>query len=153
MGEMVKDFMPHPFPHHYEVNLTWKGGETSEISAGPRPVLPGGPPVQFDGTDETRWSPEHLVLAALAQCLMLTWVSLNKRSQIPLKGWESKGESVLEKTKEGLVFTSFKLSVVLKTDASRVDEARRLLDSAKKYCIIANSLKTSPTLEAVVEAA
>lgn len=142
--------MPHPFPHHYEVSLIWKGGETSELSSGPRPVLPGGPPAQFDGTDETRWSPEHLVLAALAQCLMLTWISLNKRSQIPLKGWESKGESVLEKTKEGLVFTSFKLSVTLKTDPERVDEARRLLDSAKKYCIIANSLKTAPTLEAIV---
>ena len=23
--------MPHPFPHHYEVNLTWKGGETSAV--------------------------------------------------------------------------------------------------------------------------
>ncbi|MCM2303420.1 MAG: OsmC family protein [Elusimicrobia bacterium] len=145
--------MPQPFPHHYEVSLAWKGGETSEISSGPRPSLPGGPPAQFDGVDETRWSPEHLVLAALAQCLMLTWISLNKRSQIPLKAWESKGESVLEKTKEGLVFTSFKLSVALKTDAGRIDEARRLLETAKKYCIIANSLKTPPTLEAVVEAA
>lgn len=142
--------MPHPFPHHYEVSLIWKGGETSELSSGPRPVLPGGPPAQFDGTDETRWSPEHLVLAALAQCLLLTWITLNKRSQIPLKGWESKGESVLEKTKEGLVFTSFKLSVTLTTDAERVEEARRLLDTAKKYCIIANSLKTAPTLEATV---
>lgn len=142
--------MPQPFPHRYEVSLSWKGGETSELSSGPRPVLPGGPPAQFDGTDETRWSPEHLVLAALAQCLLLTWISLNKRSQIPLKGWESKGESVLEKTKEGLVFTSFKLSVTLKTDADRVDEARRLLDTAKKYCIIANALKTAPTLEANV---
>lgn len=142
--------MPHPFPHHYEVSLIWKGGETSELSSGPRPVLPGGPPAQFDGTDETRWSPEHLVLAALAQCLLLTWITLNKRSQIPLKGWESKGESVLEKTKEGLVFTSFKLSVTLTTDAERIEEARRLLDTAKKYCIIANSLKTAPTLEATV---
>jgi len=145
--------MPQPFPHRYDVSLLWKSGELSEMSSGPRPVIPGGPPAQFDGTDETRWSPEHLILAALSQCLMLTWVSLNKRAQIPLKSWEGKGESVLEKTKEGLVFTSFKLSVTLKTDAARVDEARRLLDTAKKYCIVANSLKTPSTLEAVVEAA
>lgn len=145
--------MPHPFPHQYDVNLSWKSGETSELSSGTRSVIPAGPPAQFDGTDETRWSPEHLILAALSQCLMLTWISLNKRSQIPLKGWESKGESVLDKTKEGLVFTSFKISVSLKTDAARVEEARKLLDTAKKYCIIANALKTPTTLDAVVEAA
>ena len=145
--------MPQPFPHHYDVSLTWKSGELSEITSGERPVLPGGPPPQFDGTDETRWSPEHLILAALSQCLMLTWISLNKRSQIPLKSWNGKGESVLEKTKEGLVFTSFKLTVSLKTDASRIDEARKLLETAKKYCVVANSLKTPATLEAIVEAA
>jgi organic hydroperoxide reductase OsmC/OhrA len=145
--------MPQPFPHHYGVNLTWSGGETSEISSDSRVKIPGGPPAQFDGTDETRWSPEHLVLAALSQCLMLTWISLNKRSQIPLKGWEAKGESVLDKTKEGLAFTSFTLHVTLKTDAARVEEAGRLLDTAKKYCIIANALKTPARLEAKVEAA
>ena len=145
--------MPHPFPHNYEVNLNWTGGETSELTSGPRVAIAGGPPAQFDGTDETRWSPEHLVLAALSQCFMLTWISLNKRSQIPLKSWESKGRSVLEKTKEGLVFTSFKISVALKTDAARVEEAGRLLETAKKYCIIANSLKTPATLESRVEAA
>lgn len=145
--------MPHPFPHAYEVDLSWVSGETSAIASGPRSIIPGGPPAQFDGTDESRWSPEHLILAALSQCFMLTWISLNKRSQIPLKGWESKAESVLDKTKDGLVFTSFKISVTMKTSAERVDEARRLLDTAKKYCIIANSLKTPATLDAVVEAA
>lgn len=142
--------MPHPFPHNYDVDLTWKSGNFSELSSGSRPVIPGGPPAQFDGTDETRWSPEHLVLTALAQCLMLTWISLNKRSQIPLKGWESKASSVLEKTKEGLQFTSFKLAVTLKTEAGREDEAKRLLETAKKYCIVANALKTPATLDATI---
>ena len=144
--------MPHPFPHNYGVRLAWKGGENCEILSAERPVLQGGPPAQFDGTEE-RWSPEHLVLAALSQCFMLTWIALNKRSQIPLKGWESTGESVLDKTKEGLVFTSFKISVTLKTDAGRVDEAKKLLELAKKHCIIANALKTPATLDAAVEAA
>lgn len=145
--------IPHPFPHRYEADLTWKSGELSELSSGPRPVIPGGPPAQFDGVDETRWSPEHLILAALNQCLLLTWVSLNKRSQIPLKGWSAKASSVLEKTREGLRFTSFTVAVTLKTEAGREDEARRLLDTAKKYCIISNALKTPATLETTVVAA
>ena len=145
--------MPHPFPHTYEVDLKWTSGDQSEINSGERAVILGGSPAQFDGTDETRWSPEHLVLAALSQCLLLTWVSLNKRSQIPLKGWAAKGESTLDKTKEGLVFTAFKLTITLKTDAARTEEAARLLETAKKYCIISNALKTPATLESKVEAA
>ncbi len=145
--------MPAPFPHHYEVALSWKHGDQSELTAGPRPAIGGGSPPEFDGTDLSRWSPEHLILAALGQCLMLTWVTLNKRPQIPLKGWESRTTSELSKTREGIVFTALKIAVRLKTDAARVDEARKLLDTAKKYCIIANALKTPVELDAEVSAA
>lgn len=145
--------MPAPFPHRYEVALTWTDGDRSEIRAGDRPAIGGGSPAEFDGTDLTRWSPEHLLLAAATQCLLLTWVALNKRSAIPLKGWEAKGTSVLEKTKDGIVFTSYTVRVRLTTEASRIDEARRLLETAKKYCIVSNALKTPITLEPEVVAA
>lgn len=134
--------MPAAFPHQYEVSLKWTDSDRSDITAGDRPAIGGGSPPQFDGQDLSRWSPEHLLLAALGQCLMLTWISLNKRSAIPLKGWESKASSTLDKTREGLVFTALKVHIRLNTDADRVEEARRLLLTAKKYCIIANSLKT-----------
>lgn len=145
--------MPHPFPHHYEVALTWTNGDRSDISAGPRPVIGGGSPPEFDGTDPARWSPEHLILAALSQCLLLTWISLNKRSAIELKGWESTGSSTLDKTKEGLVFTEFRLKVRMKVPAERVEDARKLAVTAKKYCIVANSLKTPAELDVDVAAA
>lgn len=145
--------MPAPFPHRYETALSWKHGDQSEMTAGPRPAIGGGSPPEFDGTDLSRWSPEHLILAALAQCLMLTWISLNKRSAIPLKGWDSTASSVLDKTKEGLIFTELKVRVKLSVPAERVEEARKLLDTAKKYCIIANALKTPVALDATVEAA
>jgi len=144
--------MPAPFPHRYEVSLSWKDGDRSDISAGSRPPIGGGSPPEFDGQDPTRWSPEHLILAALGQCLMLTWISLNKRSAIPLKGWESTTSSTLDKTREGLVFTALAIKVRLTTAAERVDEARRLLDTAKKYCIIANALKTPVAMEFEVRA-
>ena len=142
--------MPAPFPHHYAVALSWTSGDQSEITAGSRPPIPGGPPAEFDGTDLSRWSPEHLVLAALSQCLMLTWIALNKRAAIPLQGWNSEGASTLDKTAAGLVFTEFRLKIRLSVTAERVEEARRLLDAAKKHCIVANSLKTPVTLEASV---
>ncbi|MFI5346484.1 MAG: OsmC family protein [Elusimicrobiota bacterium] len=145
--------MPHPFPHHYEVALSWEQGDQSAITAGARPSIGGGSPPEFDGTDPTRWSPEHLILAALSQCLLLTWISLNKRAAIPLKGWEATGASTLDKTQEGLIFTEFRLKINLKVPAERVDEARKQLETAKKYCIVANALKTPVSLDASVEAA
>lgn len=142
--------MPAAFPHHYEVALSWKDGDRSEISAGARPKIGGGSPPEFDGADLTRWSPEHLILAALSQCLLLTWIALNKRAAIELKGWQSTGSSTLDKTKEGLVFTEFRLKVTLTVPAARAEEARKLVETSKKYCIVANSLKTPAVLDVTV---
>jgi organic hydroperoxide reductase OsmC/OhrA len=151
--EAGSGLMPHPFPHHYEVALEWtKDGDKSQITAGERAPIAGGSPPEFDGTDLSRWSPEHLILAALSQCLFLTWVSLNKRSAIPLLSWKGSGASTLDKTREGLVFSELKVGVKMSVPAERIEEARKLLDTAKKYCIIANSLKTPTTLEAEVVA-
>ncbi|MDE2491258.1 MAG: OsmC family protein [Elusimicrobia bacterium] len=146
--------MPHPFPHRYQVSLSWKEADLSEIASGARPPIGGGSPPEFDGSDPSRWSPEHLLLAALTQCLMLTFLALAKRKPgLELKGWDASGESVLEKTKEGLVFTSFKVSVRAKVPTGFEDEAKRLIESSKRYCIVANALKTPSTLEAEVSAA
>ncbi|UPT73762.1 MAG: OsmC family protein [Elusimicrobiota bacterium] len=133
--------------------MTWTGGGAAcDLSSGPRPVIKGGPPAQFDGTDETAWSPEHLILAALAQCLMATYFALNKRNPIETRAYASKAESVLDKTREGIVFTSFKIVVTVSVPADRVEDARKLIESAKKYCIISNALKTAPSVETVVDA-
>ena len=145
--------MPAPFPHRYDLSLTWTGGDGCDLSSGARPVIRGGPPAQFDGTNETQWSPEHLVLAALAQCMMATYFALNKRAGIETKSYSSKAESVLDKTKEGLVFTSFKVTVSVKVAADKIEDARRLVESSKKFCIVSNALKTTPSVEASVEAA
>ena len=142
--------MTQPFPHRYETALTWKGGDRGEIAAGPRPVIAGGPPPEFAGTDPALWSPEHLILAALSQCFLLTWLALNKRSAIELKSWASTSESVLDKTATGVAFTSFKLKVRVEVPAARLEETRKLLETTKKYCIVANSLKTPVELEAEV---
>jgi organic hydroperoxide reductase OsmC/OhrA len=142
--------MPAPYPHHYDLDLTWTGGDFCDLTSGAR-TLKGGPPAQFDGTDETRWSPEHLILGALAQCLMATYFALNKRAGIETRSYTSKAEAVLDKTREGLVFTSFRVVVRLSVPAARVEDALKQVEAAKKYCITSNALKTTPTVEAVAD--
>jgi organic hydroperoxide reductase OsmC/OhrA len=141
--------MTHPFPHHYEATLVWEGDSRAALSSGARPVLVGGPPPEFDG-DPTAWSPEHLLLTSANLCLMTTYLVLARKSGLDIGQYRSRAEGILEKTKEGIVFTRIALQVSIAAPAARVDEARNLIETAKKYCIVSNSLKRPVEVEATV---
>jgi organic hydroperoxide reductase OsmC/OhrA len=121
------------------------------LSSGPRPVLVGGPPPEFDG-EPGSWSPEHLLLSAANLCLMTTYMALARKAGLEVASYRSEAEGILDKTKEGLVFTRIGLRVEIQAPAERLEEARRLVETAEKYCIISNSLKRPVVVEAMVGA-
>jgi len=137
-----------PFPHQYKTQLEWTADRTGKITAGPRTIA-GGPPPDFDGSDEW-WNPEQLLLASASLCLMTTFMAMNARTPLNLRGFQCRAEGTLDKTPEGLVFTSIVLSVEIRVPLEEVERAERLLLSAKKYCIISNSLKTPVVLKSTV---
>ena len=59
----------------YGAELTWQGGHTAVVAAGDRPPLPVAPPPDFPGGEDERWSPEHIFLAALESCTMLSFLA------------------------------------------------------------------------------
>jgi len=141
--------MTQPFPHRYETALTWEGDSRAALSSGARPVLVGGPPPEFDG-DPGWWSPEHLLLAAANLCLMTTYMVLARKAGLPIGRYRSRAEGLLEKTREGIVFTRVTLRVEIGAAAERLQEARTLLDTAKRYCIVSNSLKRPVDVESTI---
>lgn len=76
-----------PALHTYDVDLVWLGargvgtigytsyGRENELRAAGRPPLPGTSDPAFRG-DPARWSPEDLLVGALAQCHMLWFLHL-----------------------------------------------------------------------------
>lgn len=144
--------MTHPFPHRYETSLVWEGGSRAALSSGPRPVLVGGPPPEFDG-EPGWWSPEHLLLSAANLCLMTTYMAMAKKFGVQVSRYRSRAEALLDKTRDGIVFTRIALRVEIEAPADRLEEARNVLETAKKYCIVSNSLKQPVEVEGVVEAA
>ena len=130
--------MNAPFPHHYEVTLTGGANSRATMSAGPRPVLSGGPPPEFGGDDKS-WSPEHLLLASAGLCLMTTFAAIAAKSKLEYSGYDSHAQGTLDKTPEGLRFTRIALKVVIRS--ADAEKATRLLDMAKKHCIVSNSLR------------
>ena len=143
--------MSQPFPHRYEASLVWEGGSRAALSSGARPVVVGGPPPEFDG-EPGWWSPEHLLLSSANLCLMTTYMVLARKAALELSRYRSRAEGVLEKTKEGIVFTRIALHVSILAPESRLEEAAKLIETAKKYCIVSNSLKRPVEVESTVEA-
>src|SRR5712691_8824457 len=56
----------------YAAELEWRGGRRAAVTAGQRPPLEVVPPPDFPSGDDTNWSPEHLFLASLQSCTMLS---------------------------------------------------------------------------------
>ena len=141
--------MNAPLPHLYAVTLIGEGGPRGTLGAGPRPSLAGGPPPEFGGTDQV-WSPEHLLLASASLCLMTTYAAIAAKSKLEYAGYESRAEGTLDKTPEGLRFTRIALKVTVR--CADTEKASRLLDMAKKHCIVSNSLRQPVEVEGSVVA-
>lgn len=130
--------MNAPFPHRYEVKLTGGAGPRGELTAGPRPALAGGPPPEFGG-DDSAWSPEHLLLASASLCLKATFAAVAEKSKLDYSGYDSVAEGTLDKTPEGLRFTRILIKTTVRS--ADADKATRLMEMAKKHCIVSNSLR------------
>jgi organic hydroperoxide reductase OsmC/OhrA len=141
--------MSQPFPHRYETMLVWEGRGPAALSSGSRPVLVGGPPPEFDG-EPGWWSPEHLLLSAANLCLMTTYRVLAKKVGLEIAQYRSRAEGVLEKTREGILFTRIALHVEIQAPLQRLEEARKMVETAKKYCIVTNALKLPVEVDAKV---
>ncbi len=146
--------MPAPFPHHYDATVQLSDAQYAEgsLATAEIPALRVGPPPQFDGRTGHH-SPEDLLLAAVATCHMTTLVSLARRKELPIRSYTAKASGTLEKTKEGLRFTSIRLRVEAATDAGRETELGSLIELAEMHCIVSNALRLKVDLEVTVIAA
>src|SRR6185369_14403591 len=113
------------FPHHYDVALEWDGQAGANITAEPRPQIVGGAPSQFGGRDDW-WSPEHLLLSAVSLCLMTTFQAFARKHALSVARYGSLVRGILDKTPEGLGFTSIVLEVDLSVAEADVARAREL---------------------------
>ena len=145
--------MATQFPHRYDVALHWEGRGAAALSAGPRPVIEGGAPPEFDGR-AAWWSPEHLLLSSLSLCLMTTFQAVAEKARLAVEHYDSRAEAVLDRTPGGLGFTTLVLHVHVKVAAAdQVEIGRHLLLKAKSHCLVANALMPPVHLDAAVSAA
>jgi organic hydroperoxide reductase OsmC/OhrA len=142
--------MPTPVPHRYKVSLVQEG-DHAVLSSGERPIVIGGPPPEFDGSGAW-WSPEHLLVSSAALCFMATFRALARHSHVSVEAFESEAEGVLDRRDKEFAFVSIELHVTVRVGPGQTELAERLIQSAKRHCIVANSLKTPVDVVARVSA-
>ena len=139
--------------HHYTVTVIWTGnrgtgtsgyrdyGREHEIALPGLPILPGSADPTFRG-DRDRFNPEQLLLTALSQCHMLSYLHVAVMHGVVVTGYTDAAEGTMRLNRDGSgEFTE----VVLRprtelADESQRDLADRLHDEAHHLCFIARSV-------------
>ncbi len=139
--------------HKYETRTTWTGDRgqgtadyrsydrTLETTCPERPAISGSSDPAFRG-DADRWNPELLLVAALSQCHMLSYLHRCAVGGVVVTGYEDGAEGVMGETDDGGGhFEDVVLRpVVTVAEAGMVERAQALHEEAAALCFIAASV-------------
>lgn len=139
--------------HHYSVTLRWQGnrgtgtsdyrsyGREHELTAGGKHPISGSSDRVFHG-DVDRWNPEELLLSALSQCHLLSYLHVAASHGVILTAYTDDAVGTMKLTTDGAGrFTSATLRpVVTVASAEMAELAAELHEKASEKCFIAASV-------------
>jgi organic hydroperoxide reductase OsmC/OhrA len=135
--------------HLYRVDLDGETLKTGLLGSPDwLPSLPVASPPQFDGPGGV-WSPEHLFVASVASCLMITFRALADLAGLEIVEYSDSAAGKLVRGDDRLYsITEITLCPrVVISDPSQVDRALRLIDKAEQACLISRSISSVVHLE------
>jgi organic hydroperoxide reductase OsmC/OhrA len=141
------------FPHHYTVAANGSRTGDIELKGEGLPTLRSASPIAFGGPGD-RWSPETLLVAAIGDCLILTFRAVARASGFAWTTLECDVTGTLDRPDRTTRFVAFdvraRLCVPAGTDPNR---ARQLLEKAERNCLISNSLSAPVHLLLAIDVA
>lgn len=131
----------HPFPHHYTVSATGAAEGVVQLASPGLPVMASAAPAEFDGPGD-RWSPETLLVGAVADCFILSFRAVANASKFAWVSLECSVDGKLDRIERTSLFTQFEIKARLRLPPG-ADHARaqQLLEKSKSVCLVSNSLK------------
>ena len=139
--------------HSYQVTVRWTGntgpgttsyreyGREHDIVSDGKPTLLGSADPAFRGTPD-RWNPEELLVAALSECHMLTYLALCSLAGVVVIDYVDAASGVMreERGDSGRFAEVVLRPEVVVADPGMRDKARELHGPAHEKCFIANSV-------------
>jgi organic hydroperoxide reductase OsmC/OhrA len=142
------------FPHRYVVRARAAAADGDvELSAPRLPVLPSAPPTEFGGPGD-RWSPETLLVAAVADCFVLTFRVVADLSRVEWSSLVCEADATLDRIERVTRFTGIVLTARLTVPpGTDPDRAKRAMEKAEQSCLVTNSLRADVVLRLDVNVA
>jgi len=140
----------HPYPHLYTVEASASPEGDVPLTSTGLPTLVTAPPAEFDGPGD-RWSPETLLVGAVADCFLLSFRGVARANKF---AWDRLACSVagtLNKVEGKTKFTHIVVRATLHVPAATDEaKAKQLLERAEHVCLISNSLVAERSIESTV---
>ena len=141
----------------YNTTVTWKGEHWGHI------VMGNGPEMDFSAPPDAQghagvFTPEDAFVASVNTCIMMMFVWAAKRFKLNLLSYECRAEGTkrieLNRTE---IFTDIHLWPLIRISADGEDPAvvesriQRAIRAARKYSLVANSVKSEVIIEPTIE--
>ena len=141
----------------YHTDVAWKGEHWGHL------VMGNGPQMDFSAPPDAQghpgvFTPEDAFVAAVNTCIMMMFIWAADRFKLNLLSYECRAEGTklieLDRTE---IFTQVCLQPHIRVAAGGADPAaveariRRALESAQKYSLVANSVKSEVVVEPAIE--
>ena len=141
------------YPHNYVVSAAGAADGEVTLASDGLADLPSMPPEEFGGPGGY-WSPETLLVAAVADCFILSFRAIARASRLEWTRLECSVDGELEKVDRVTRFVGFAVRATLEVPAgTNQAKAERLLEKAEQACLVTNSLIAYTHLDATVEVA
>ncbi len=140
-------------PHHYAIAASSGAKGNVDLTSPGLTPIDSAPPAEFGGPGD-RWSPETLLVAAVADCFILTFRAIARASKLDWVSLSCDVDGVLDRVDNVTRFTEFRLRAVLDAPPG-TDEQKvlRLLEKSERSCLITKSLTAENHLDATVRIA
>ncbi|MCX6025050.1 MAG: OsmC family protein, partial [Chloroflexi bacterium] len=141
----------------YHTTVTWKGEHWGRIVMGNGPEMDVSAPPDAQGHLGV-FTPEDAFVAAANTCVMMMFIWATERFKLKLLSYDCRAEGTklieLDRTE---TFTRLRLRPVIRISLGGEDlkavesRARRALQSAQKYSLVTNSVKSEVVIEPQID--
>ena len=128
------------YPHHYLVSADAPAEGIINVSSPGLETLPSLAPAEFGGPGDF-WSPETFLVAAVADCFILTFRAVARGARFEWNSVKCEVDGILDRVDRVTRFTRFDMCVILHIPAgSDRHKAERLVEKSEHVCLVTNSM-------------